>query len=153
MPKIDLSAIERKTGSAYPAPYDAEMDGRSSMRIGDAAGLSQFGVNITMLEPGAKSSIRHWHVHEDEFVMVTQGQLTLVDDTGETPLKAGDCAAFPAGEANGHHIINKSSQPGAFLVVGHRADNEVAHYSDVDMMVRFENGAAVFTRRDGTAIK
>ena len=152
MPKIDLQNVPVRTGSGYPAPYDKAMTGRSSLRLGDAAGLTQFGVNLVRLDPGALSSLRHWHENEDEFVMVTEGALTLIDDTGETPLVGGDCVAFPAGDANGHHIVNRSAAPGAFLVVGSRARKETGHYSDVDMIVTVENGAARYTRRDGSAI-
>lgn len=149
MPKIDLDAVPVKTGSIYPAPYAAQMAGRSSLRLGQAGGLTQFGVNLVTLEPGARSSLRHWHAHEDEFVMVTEGTLTLLDEAGETEMRPGDCAAFPAGEANGHCLINRGSVPGRFLVVGSKAPREVATYSDVDLVVTIENGAAAFTRRDG----
>jgi uncharacterized cupin superfamily protein len=152
MPKIDLSKIPLKAGSDYPAPYAAEMAGRSSQRLGDSAGLTQFGVNITILAPGAKSSLRHWHEQQDEFLIVIAGNLTLVDDNGATPLGAGDCAAFPAGDANGHHIVNRSGSEGRFLVVGQRTDTEVAHYSDVDMRVEMTAGKYAFTRRDGTPL-
>ena len=152
MPVIDRAAVPVKTGSIYPSPYAEMMAGRSSLRLGDAGGLTQFGVNLVTLEPGALSSLRHWHQNEDEFVMVTEGALTLIDDTGETPLVGGDCVAFPAGDANGHHIVNRSAAPGAFLVVGSRARKETGHYSDVDMIVTVEDGAARYTRRDGSAI-
>ena len=95
MPVIDQSKCPRKTGSIYPAPHDAAMDGRSSLRLGDAGGLTQFGANLVRLAPGALSSLRHWHLHEDEFVMVTRGACTLIDDDGEHVMAVGDCAAFP----------------------------------------------------------
>jgi uncharacterized cupin superfamily protein len=149
MPKIDLSNAPLKTGSIYPEPYAAEMQGRSSLRLGDAGGLTQFGANIVILAPGAKSSLRHWHENEDEFVMVTEGECVLVEDEGETLMQPGDCAAFPAGNPNGHHFINRSDREARFLVVGTRAPREVAHYSDVDLRVELGNGKARFTRRDG----
>lgn len=152
MPKIDIDKVPVKTGSIYPAPYDAEMAGRSSLRIGDAGGLTQFGANLVILEPNAKSSLRHWHENEDEFVMVTQGECTLVDDQGETLLLPGDCAAFPAGDPNGHHLINTSQEVAKFLVVGTRAAQERAHYSDVDMKVELDGSSFEFTRKDGSAI-
>lgn len=152
MPKIDMSQLDLRTGSVYPAPHDAEMDGRSSYRLGDAGGLTQFGVNLVFLEPGGKSSLRHWHEREDEFLMVTQGTLTLIDDTGETPLNPGDCAAFPAGDPNGHHIVNQSGATGAFLVVGSRSDTETGHYSDLDMLAQKRDGVLTFTTRDGTPL-
>ncbi|WP_306116140.1 MULTISPECIES: cupin domain-containing protein [unclassified Roseovarius] len=152
MPVIDTSKIEPRTGSIYPAPYDAEMAGRSSLRLGDAGGLTQFGANLVMLEPGAKSSLRHWHQNEDEFVMVTEGVCTLIDDNGETDMHPGDCAAFPANDPNGHHLVNRTGAPVAFLVIGTRTTDETATYSDVDLKVRLKDGTATFTRRDGSAL-
>ena len=150
MPKLDLSAVPVKTGSIYPDPYAAMMAGRSSLRLGQAGGLTQFGVNIVILAPGALSSLRHWHLHEDEFVMVTEGECVMVTDAGEEVMRPGDCAAFPAGVANGHHFINRSDAPARFLVVGTKAPREVATYSDVDLVVVVEGGTATFTRKDGT---
>ncbi|MEY4984652.1 MAG: hypothetical protein RIR62_2918 [Pseudomonadota bacterium] len=150
MPKLDLSRVPVKTGSIYPAPYAAMMAGRSSLRLGQAGGLTQFGVNLVTLEPGALSSLRHWHLHEDEFVMVLSGTCTLVQDAGEWPMGAGDCAAFPAGVADGHYFINRSDAEARFLVIGTKAPREVATYSDVDLMVETEGNSATFTRKDGT---
>ena len=149
MPKLDLSKAPLKTGSIYPEPYASEMQGRSSLRLGDLGGLSQFGANLVILAPGAKSSLRHWHENEDEFVMVTEGECVLVQDEGETVMRPGDCAAFPAGDPNGHHFINRSDREARFLVVGTRAQHEVAHYSDVDLRVELKDGKARFTHRDG----
>lgn len=150
MPKLDLSAVPVKTGSIYPAPYAAMMDGRSSLRLGQAGGLTQFGVNLVTLEPGAMSSLRHWHLHEDEFVMVTAGECVMVTDAGAEVMRPGDCAAFPAGVADGHHFINRSDAPAQFLVVGTKAPREVGTYSDVDLRVVMEDGTATFTRKDGS---
>lgn len=119
--------------------------------MGDAGGLTQFGVNLVMLQPGALSSLRHWHLNEDEFVMVTEGECTLVQDGGATVMRPGDCAAFPAGSTDGHHFINHTAAVAAFLVVGSKAKREVATYSDVDLMVTMEAGKAAFTYKDGTA--
>jgi uncharacterized cupin superfamily protein len=94
--------------------------------------------------------LRHWHAAEDEFVMVTEGECTLILDAGETVMRPGDCAAFPAGVADGHHFVNRSARPARFLVVGTKAAREVATYSDVDLMVTLEGGRATFTRKDGT---
>lgn len=151
MPKLDLAALPVRTGSIYPEPYATMMQGRSSLRLGDAGGLTQYGVNLVTLAPGAMSSLRHWHLNEDEFVMVTAGECVLVEDQGETPMRPGDCAAFPANSGNGHHFINRSSAPAVFLVVGTRAASEVATYSDVDMMVTLQAGKATFTHKDGSA--
>jgi uncharacterized cupin superfamily protein len=149
MPKIDLAKVPVKTGSIYPEPYAAQMQGRSSLRLGQAGGLTQFGANLVILAPGARSSLRHWHRNEDEFVMVTEGECVLVQDAGETLMLPGDCAAFPAGDPDGHCFINRSSAEARFLVVGTKAPSEVATYSDVDMVVAMEGGSARFTYKDG----
>lgn len=150
MPKLDLTHVPVKSGSIYPAPYAQMMAGRSSLRLGDAGGLTQFGVNLVILEPGALSSLRHWHLAEDEFVMITTGECVMVQDEGETLMRVGDCAAFPAGTPNGHHFINRSAEPAAFLVIGSKAKREVATYSDVDLKVTMEAGQAAFTYKDDT---
>lgn len=150
MAKLDLSAVPVKTGSIYPEPYAGMMAGRSSLRLGDAGGLTQFGVNIVRLEPGALSSLRHWHLNEDEFVIMTSGECVLVQDAGETVMRVGDCAAFPAGHPDGHQFINRTDTVATFLVVGTRAREEVATYSDVDMKVHVGGGKARFTYKDGT---
>jgi uncharacterized cupin superfamily protein len=150
MPKIDLAKVPVKTGSIYPEPYAAQMQGRSSLRLGQAGGLTQFGANLVILAPGARSSLRHWHRNEDEFVMVTEGECVLVQDAAETLMLPGDCAAFPAGDPDGHCFINRSSAEACFLVVGTKAPSEVATYSDVDMVVVMEGGSARFTYKDGT---
>jgi uncharacterized cupin superfamily protein len=147
---IDQTKCPVKTGSIYPEPYASEMAGRSSLRLGDAGGLTQFGANLVILQPGAKSSLRHWHAREDEFVMVTQGELVLVQDEGETVMRPGDCAAFPAGDPNGHHFLNRTGAEARFLVVGTRAPAEVATYSDVDLVLEVENGTSRFRYRDGS---
>jgi len=150
MPKLDLSHVPVRTGSIYPEPYGGMMQGRSALRLGEAGGLTQFGVNLVMLEPGAMSSLRHWHQHEDEFVWVVEGECTLVQDAGETVLRPGDCAAFPAGSPDGHHFINRTDGPARLLVVGSKAPREVATYCDVDLRVELEAGRARFTRKDGS---
>ncbi len=150
MPVLDLAKVPVKTGSIYPEPYASMMKGRSSLRLGDAGGLTQFGVNLVTLEPGALSSLRHWHLNEDEFVMVTEGECILVQDAGETVMRPGDCAAFPAGSTDGHHFINRTDTVAKFLVVGSKAPREVATYSDVDLRVEIEGGKARFTYKDGS---
>ena len=150
MPKLDLAKVPVKTGSIYPEPYASMMQGRSSLRLGEAAGLTQFGVNLVTLESGAVSSLRHWHMAEDEFVMVTEGECVMVTDAGDTVMRAGDCAGFPAGATDGHHFINRSDRTARFLVVGSKARREVATYSDVDLKVEIEGGKARFTYKDGT---
>lgn len=150
---IDKSRVPVKTGSIYPEPYASQMAGRSSLRLGDAGGLTQFGVNEVILAPGAVSSLRHWHHREDEFVMVLQGECTLVQDEGETVMRPGDCAAFPAGVANGHHLINRTDREARFLVVGSRMNPERVTYSDVDLELELKDGQATFTHRDGTPLQ
>jgi uncharacterized cupin superfamily protein len=152
MPKINVSELAVKTGTIYPDAYADQMIGRSSIRVGDAGGLTQFGANIVMLEPKAKSSLRHWHLNEDEFVMVTKGEVVLIDDHGETPMVVGDCAAFPAGDQNGHHFVNDSETEARFLVVGTKAPTEIATYSDIDLMIEVENGKFEFKTKDGSPV-
>lgn len=149
MPPIDKASCPVKTGSIYPEPYAAMMAGRSSLRLADAGGLTQFGVNEVILQPGARSSLRHWHRREDEFVMVLSGECTLVQDEGEYVMRAGDCAAFPAGNPNGHCFLNKTSAEARFLVIGSRMNPEHATYSDVDLELDLKDGKATFTHRDG----
>ena len=150
MPKLDFSKVAVKTGTVYLPPYDAEVAGRSSLRLGDAGGLTQFGVNIVILAPGAKSSMRHWHLNEDEFVMITLGECTMVQDAGPQIMRAGDCAAFPAGVPDGHNFINHTDAETRFLVVGTKAKTEVATYSDVDLRLEQASGVNRFTYKDGT---
>jgi len=147
---IDKSKVPVRTGSSYPAPYAALVAGRSSLQLGDAGGLTQFGVNLVTLEPGALSSLRHWHETEDEFVMVTEGECTLVQDAGETVMRPGECAAFPAGDTDGHHFINRTESVARFLVVGTKVARDVCTYSDVDLRVEIEGDRDRFTYKDGT---
>lgn len=133
MPKIDLDKVPVLTGTGYPAPYAGAVSGRSRMRIGDAGGLTQYGVNICTLKPGAASAQRHWHLCEDEFVYILSGEAVLIEDTGEQLLTAGDAAAFPAGAANGHHLVNRSGAETVFLEVGSRAALETVEYTDPDI--------------------
>ena len=114
MPKIDIAKAVVRTTSAYPAEFQSAVHGREKAALGNLAGLSQFGVNLTRLKPGAASALRHWHENEDEFVYVLEGELVLVEDDGETILRRGDAAGFKAGIANGHHLVNKSGGAGRF---------------------------------------
>lgn len=152
MPRIDLATAQQGSGSTYPAPYDAPCRGRSWHRLGAAAGLTRLGVNLVRLAPGAWSSQRHWHTHEDEFVFVVSGELVLVTDDGETTLATGDCAGFPAGERNGHCLQNRSAHDAVFLVAGNRSDEDGGEYADIDMMFkpgRYAHGSRYF-HKDGT---
>ncbi|MFT3793086.1 MAG: cupin domain-containing protein [Rudaea sp.] len=149
MPKIDLAAVPVRKGSGYPAPFDSPCADRTRRRLGNAAGLRDFGVNLMTLPPGGWSSQRHWHSDEDEFVYVLEGELTLVEDEGETLLRAGECAAFPKNTGNGHHLKNRSSTTAVYLEVGSRMPNDITTCSDVDMMSSNADGR--FTRKDGTS--
>jgi uncharacterized cupin superfamily protein len=134
MKKIDMTAAPVSKGTLYPPPFDLPCRARSRIRLGDAAGLDQFGVNLCRLPPGAWSSQRHWHTEEDEFVYVVEGEVVLVTDAGEETLKAGDCAGFNAGAANGHHLQNRSGADALVLEVGTRRDGDEAYYPDIDLV-------------------
>ncbi len=149
MSKIDMTQVPVKTGTIYPPQYAPQVAGRSSLRLGDAGGLTQFGVNLVILAPGAKSSMRHWHLHEDEFVMITMGECMMVQDAGETVMHVGDCAAFPAGVPDGHCFINHTETEARFLVVGTKAKTETATYSDIDLIVEQAGGVNTFRHKDG----
>lgn len=148
MTKIDMTRVERLTGSQYPSPFDKPCAQRIRETLGDAGGLSQFGVNRLTLPPGAWSSQRHWHSHEDEFLYVLAGEVTLVDDSGAQTLVAGDCAAFPAGDRNGHHLQNRSEADAVIIEVGTRlSDVDATDYPDIDMRYDPERG---YVRRNGS---
>jgi uncharacterized cupin superfamily protein len=148
MKKIDLSAVPAQSGSSYPAPFDEACRAQSSQRLARHAGLTRFGVNLTVLAPGAWSSQRHWHSHEDEFIWVVEGELTLVTDAGEEVLRAGDCAAFVRGDADGHHLINRSGAPAKVLEIGNSDVQDRCVYPDIDMVA--EPGVHSYSHRDGT---
>ncbi|WP_129647550.1 cupin domain-containing protein [Peristeroidobacter agariperforans] len=148
MPKVDVSTVTVRKGCPYPPPFDAPCAERTRRRLGDAGGLRDFGVNLMTLPPGGWSSQRHWHSHEDEFVYVLEGELTLVEDGGETVLRKGDCAAFPKGTGNGHHLINKSSTVALYLEMGSRHLEDVINYSEIDMMSANTDGR--FVHKDGS---
>jgi uncharacterized cupin superfamily protein len=148
MPKVDIAAIPVRQGSGYPPLFAAPCAARTRQRLGNAGGLRDFGVNLMRLPPGGWSSQRHWHSHEDEFVYVLEGELTLIEDDGETLLRAGDCAAFPKGSGNGHHMINKSAATAVYLEVGSRNPADLTTCSDIDMMSANADGR--FVHKDGT---
>jgi uncharacterized cupin superfamily protein len=149
MPKIDIAKATVRIGSGYPAPLRASTEGREKAALGDVAGLTQFGVNLTRLKAGAASALRHWHEQEDEFVYVLDGELTLIEDGGETLLRPGDAAGFKAGVANGHHLVNKSSRDALYLEVGTRASHERAHYPDVDLLAEKDERGFRFSHKSG----
>jgi uncharacterized cupin superfamily protein len=152
MPKIDLATAPRAEGSRYPAPFDLPCRARHWLKLGEAAGLTQFGVNLLTLQPGAWSSQRHWHALEDEFVLVVSGEVVLVTDAGAEVLRAGDCAGFKAGSPDGHHLQNRSALDAVLLIVGGRNDADHGEYPDIDMKFlpgRYSVGGG-YTRKDGT---
>ena len=147
MPKLDLDSIPATNRTGYPPPYDAPMAKRHYRKLGLAAGLEDFGVSHVRLEPGGISSQRHWHEGEDEFLVMIEGEAMLVEDGGETLLRAGDCAAFPKGVANGHHLVNRGDAPCTFIAVGRVCVTD-CHYPDVDMQLDAASGE--FRRKDGS---
>src|SRR5690606_28477400 len=149
MKKIDLANAPTRFGTGYPPPHDEPCKARRRWQLGEAAGLTQFGVNLLKLPPGAWSSQRHWHTHEDEFVHVLEGEVVLVTDAGEEVLRAGDSAGFKAGDPDGHHLINRSEREAVVLEVGGRDDvNDACDYPDLDMIVG--PGDQPYRHRDGT---
>jgi len=147
---IDATTITPRVGSAYPAPYDSPCAGRERQVLGNPFGLSDFGVNLLTLPPGAWSSQRHWHTEEDEFVYVLDGHPTLVTDAGRTPLSPVMCAGFPAGTGDGHHLVNETDRPVTCLEVGSRKADDDAYYSDIDLQIVGRAGGGGFSRKDGT---
>jgi uncharacterized cupin superfamily protein len=148
MPKrVELNSVPVVVGSGYPAPFDKPCAARARQRLGESAGLSDFGVNLLRLPPGSWSSQRHWHMAEDEFVFVVEGEVVLITDCGEETLRAGDSAGFKAGVKDGHHLQNRSTRDAVVLEVGSRKEEDEGEYSDIDM--RFVRSGG-FTRKDGT---
>lgn len=150
--KIDLARTPTKFGSGYPAPYDEPCKPRKRWRLADAAGLTQFGVNLLRLPAGAWSSQRHWHSAEDEFVYVLTGEVVLVSDAGEEVLRAGECAGFKAGEPDGHHLQNRTGSEAVILEIGARSpERDAVQYPGIDLVLRA--GSRQFLHRDGTPYK
>jgi uncharacterized cupin superfamily protein len=146
MPKLDLAAIEQTNRTGYPMPFAADMARRHFRRLGKAGGLSDFGVSHVVLEPGGISSQRHWHDGLDEFVVVLEGEAVLVEEDGETVMRAGDCAVFPRNVANGHHLVNRSDRNCTFLAVGGPEAGD-CHYSDIDL--HLDGASFTFTHKNG----
>jgi uncharacterized cupin superfamily protein len=150
MKKIDVSAAKRIKGSRYPPPYDEQCRERERQALGDAAELTQFGVNLLRLAPGVWSSQRHWHAAEDEFVWVLEGEVVLVTESGEEVLRSGDCAGFKAGVPDGHHLQNRSTREALVLEIGSREPTDKTDYPDIDLRL---NKAQGFLHRDGRTYK
>lgn len=148
---FDPLSLPESNSTGYPEPYRAAALKRWNRRLGDHAGLRNFGVNLTRLEPGGQSSHRHWHKRQDEFIYVLEGETVLVTDAGEEVLKPGMCAGFPAGSKNGHHFLNRTQRDVLLLVVGDRTPNEEAGYPDIDLHgVTDAAGKFRFLHKDGT---
>lgn len=147
MPKLDLDSIPQVCKTDYPARFAGVVAGRRYRRLAPASGLTHMGVSQVVLKPGAQSAQRHWHDGEDEFVVMVSGEAVLVDDTGEYPMRAGDCAAFPGGERNGHMLVNRTTADCVFIAVGAGPDLG-GGYSDIDMLFPPEGP---YTTKDGVA--
>ena len=145
--RIDVATLPVVSGTLYPPPFNEPCRARHRIRLGDAAGLSQYGVNLVRLEPGAWSSQRHWHVAQDEFIYIVSGEVTLVTNAGAEVLRAGDCAGFKAGDEDGHHLQNRSNADATFLEMGTRPPADAVFYSDIDMK---SDAPGIYRHRDGT---
>jgi uncharacterized cupin superfamily protein len=152
-PALDPKDLPEQSATGYPEPYKSRVAGRHRRRLGDAAGLKNFGVNLTRLDPGAESSMRHWHARQDEFIYVLEGEVTLVTDAGRQKLRPDMAAGFPAGKVDGHQLVNETDKPVVYLEIGDRTPDDGATYSDVDMAARMVDGKWVFTHKDGNSYK
>lgn len=146
--KIDVATAPQINGTDYPPPFDGPCLPRKRTRLGDAAGLTQFGVNLLRLPPGAWSGQRHWQTAADEFVYVLSGEVVLVTDCGDETLRPGDCAGFKFGDPDGHVLQNRAAEEAVILEVGTRLPNDGAVYVDIDMLA--PGDGAGYTRKDGT---
>jgi uncharacterized cupin superfamily protein len=147
-PALNPLAVDPVSRTSYPEPYRSRVMPREKRPLGECLGLTKIGVNRTTLPPGRESSMRHWHTHEEEFIFVLEGEVVLRTDGGEQVLKAGSCAGFPAGAADGHQLINRSDKPAVYLEVSNRDAEDTVYYSDTDVdMIATPTG---MTRRDGT---
>ena len=149
-PAIDPAVVPARTGTNYPDEHAAPCEAREKKALGDAVGLTHFGVNLVRLPPGTWSSLRHWHANEDEFVYVLEGELTLVTDAGSQVLAPGMAAGFPAGKPDGHHLVNNGASTAVYLEVGDRAHDETVEYSDIDMRLERKGVTRALMHRDGT---
>jgi uncharacterized cupin superfamily protein len=151
MPKIDIGSLPVDTRTGYPEPLNRLVIGRERKRLGNAIGLDQFGVNLTTLKPGAASALRHWHENEDELIYVLQGEVVLVEDSGETVLKPGDAAGFKASTPNGHQLINRTRSDVVYIEIGTRSKHETVRYPDVDLVAIRDDKGMRYTRKSGEA--
>jgi uncharacterized cupin superfamily protein len=149
-PALDPRDVAPKTGSGYPDEFRSRVLPRERRALGDALGLTKIGVNLTTLEPGKESSMRHWHTLEDEFIYVVSGEIVLRTDAGEQVLVAGQCAGFKAGVADGHQLLNRTTATAVYLAISNRDDADGAFYPDVDMQMHPNAAPHTFTRKDGS---
>jgi len=149
MPKVDIAKVPVKSGSFYPAPFQAEHMARHKQALGDAVGLTQFGVNITRIGPGAASSLRHYHEQEDEFIYMLEGELVLIENDGEVVLKPGDAAGFKAGSGNAHRLVNRSDKDAVYFEVGTRSPHDRVHYPDVDLRLERDTNGRRYLHKSG----
>ncbi|MGE4221508.1 MAG: cupin domain-containing protein [Alphaproteobacteria bacterium] len=150
-PAIEPSGLKPRIGSGYPAPYAELCMGREKRALGDAFGLKNFGVNLTRIAPGAASAQRHWHTHQDELIYMLEGELVLVTDAGEQVLKPGMTAGFPAGQPDGHMLVNRTDRVAVYLEVGDRTPGDEVEYPDIDMAARMFGEQRRFVRKDGSS--
>ncbi len=149
MPKIDIASLKVDAHCTYPEPFREAVSGRQRQRLGNAAGLTQFGVNLTTLKPGAASAQRHWHVGEDELIYMLAGEVVLCENGSEILLRAGDAAGFKAGAANGHCLVNRSDRDAVYIEIGTRAPRERVEYPDIDMRMERDEGGARYLHKSG----
>jgi uncharacterized cupin superfamily protein len=149
MPKIDIAKAQIDRALRYPKPFADVLAGREKAKLGDAIGLTQFGVNIATLPPGVWSSQRHWHAAEDEFIYVLEGEIVLVEDAGEVTLKPGDAAGFKANSGNGHCLVNRGAATARYLEVGTRSPNDTVTYSDIDMRLERDGAERRYLHKSG----
>jgi uncharacterized cupin superfamily protein len=149
LPALDPVAVKPSEGSTYPVPLKSAVAGRAKRRLGDALGLKGFGVNLTTIRPGSRSALRHWHTREDEFIYMVSGELVLVTDGGEQVLTPGMCAGFPAGKADGHQLVNRSTRDAVYLEVGDRDPQDDVNYPDDDLIALGTPQGRRLTRKDG----
>ena len=148
---VALNAPPRTRPSNYPEPFASRMAGREKRPLGDMFGLSNFGVNLTRLVPGAGSALRHAHSRQDEFIYVLEGHPVLITDEGETPLAPGMCAGMKAGSGNAHHLVNRTGEDVLYLEIGDRSPGDSVTYPDDDLVAVFgPDGKWSFVRKDGT---
>jgi uncharacterized cupin superfamily protein len=149
LPALDPNTAPERRGSGYPEPFKSRMGDRVKKRLGDACGLTKFGVNLVTLGPGGQSALRHWHTLEDELVYVLEGEVVLVTNEGEQTLTAGMCAGYPAGSKNGHHFVNRSQKPAKYLEMGTNVPGDTAFYPDDDLRLMETEDGMVYAHKDG----